>query len=199
MTHKLKKIDASWDKDNNLEDIKWQKKKSTIDYQGKIFKIDVSTFEHPENKKDYDMTKVICGDWVNIFALTPNRELVVIEQFRFGNSQITLETPGGVIEKSEEPLKAAMRELTEETGFYSEKIKFIGESHPNPAIQSNKIYYYVATDCILKERKLDEGEVINTALISIPDFEKLIFANKVEHSLVLTGFLFFKKAIEEIH
>ena len=197
-SNNIKNINHSWNKNHNFSDIIWPEKKTITDYRCKIFKIDLSTFVHPETQKDYQMVQLNCSDWVNVFALTENQKLIVIEQFRFGNSQVTLETPGGAIEDKEDPLTAATRELVEETGFSPQTIEPIGESYPNPAIQKNKIYYYLATNCVLKKRNLDEGEVINTALVSLEDFTKLVFTGKIEHSLVLTGFLFFQKAIAKL-
>ncbi|HSO08727.1 MAG TPA: hypothetical protein VLR45_01955, partial [Desulfoprunum sp.] len=39
-----------------------------------------------------------CPDWVNIVAVTPEREIVLIRQFRYGSKRIEIEIPGGTIE-----------------------------------------------------------------------------------------------------
>ena len=87
-------------------------------------------------------------DWVNIIALTKDKEVVLIEQFRHGTEEIILEIPGGMIDDDdEEPETAARRELLEETGFSADKFILFGKSHPNPAIQNNTIFHYLAFDC----------------------------------------------------
>src|ERR1044071_2842229 len=83
-------------------------------------------------------------DWVNVIALTKEREIVLIEQFRHGSGEVILEIPGGMIDDGEESETAARRELLEETGFSAAEFVFLGKSRPNPAIQNNWLYHYVA-------------------------------------------------------
>src|SRR5262245_27160804 len=50
------------------------------------------------------------SDWVNVVALTPERRVVVVRQYRFGTGTVTTEIPGGVIDRGEAPVAAARRE-----------------------------------------------------------------------------------------
>ena len=62
------------------------------------------------------------GTWVNVVALTKKREVVLIKQYRHGVGKVLLEIPAGVMDEDDEsPLKAAQRELLEETGYTSNK------------------------------------------------------------------------------
>src|SRR5262249_34587526 len=62
-----------------------------------------------------------CPDWVNVIALTDDRQVVLIRQYRHGVDRVVLEIPSGIVERDEEPLAAAQRELAEETGYTSER------------------------------------------------------------------------------
>jgi len=128
-------------------------------------------------------------DWVNVIALTRKREVVLIEQFRHGIEEIILEIPGGMIDENESPEKAARRELTEETGYSSENFVFLGKSHPNPAINNNTIFHFLALDCEkTSETSFDEHESIITNLISLLEIKKMISGGKITHSLALAAF-----------
>ena len=61
---------------------------------------------------------------VIILAITNKQKVIVIEQFRHIQKNKTLEFPSGGINKKETPLKAAKRELLEESGYISNKWKF---------------------------------------------------------------------------
>jgi 8-oxo-dGTP pyrophosphatase MutT (NUDIX family) len=128
-------------------------------------------------------------DWVNIIALTESREVVLIEQYRHGIQKTILEIPGGMVDAGEEPLTAARRELLEETGYSSDNFILLGKTHPNPAIQNNTIYHYLALDCVKTAKpEFDEHESIITKLYSVTEIENLIKDEKITHSLVLACF-----------
>ncbi|HMD61926.1 MAG TPA: NUDIX hydrolase, partial [Opitutaceae bacterium] len=72
-------------------------------------------YRHPK-RGEREFVVLHAPDWVNVVAVTPGGELVLVRQFRFGSNSLSLEVPGGVIEAGEDPLAAGVRELSEETG-----------------------------------------------------------------------------------
>ena len=133
-------------------------------------------------------------DWVNIVAVTKSGEAVMIEQFRHGTESVSLEIPGGMIDKDELPETAAKRELLEETGYSSENWVLLGRSHPNPAIQNNSIYHYLALDCEKTGEVLfDEHENIVSKLMPVAEVDSAIATGKITHSLVIAAFYYFVK------
>jgi ADP-ribose pyrophosphatase len=65
-------------------------------------------------------------DWVNVVALTPEKKLLTVCQYRFGVGRITVEIPAGLLEPGETPEQAARRELEEETGYTTSQWKYLG-------------------------------------------------------------------------
>lgn len=130
------------------------------------------------------------SNWVNIIPITPDNQVVLIEQFRHGTQTITLEIPGGQID-SDDPsaMHAAARELVEETGFVAEQLVHLGTNHPNPAIQSNICETFLAKN-VRQEftPRFDSTEDIAVRLTPIADIPKLIQSGVITHSLVIVAF-----------
>ena len=73
----------------------------------------------PKTKKPVKSSyhRLDCPNWVNTFVITKEKKLILVEQRRAGTFEMTLESPGGVIDPGEDPKRAALRELEEETGY----------------------------------------------------------------------------------
>ncbi|HEY0429274.1 MAG TPA: NUDIX hydrolase [Pyrinomonadaceae bacterium] len=155
----------------------------------RVFRVREDFCERESDGARHSFFVVENPDWVNVIALTKNREVVLIEQFRYGTEEIILEIPGGIVDAGEAHRTAARRELLEETGFSSDEFIFLGKSHPNPAIQNNTIYHYLALGCQkTDETNFDEYESAVTKLVSLEQIPHLIESEQITHSLVLAGF-----------
>lgn len=131
--------------------------------------------------------------WVNIIPMTSDGKVVFVEQYRHGIDEMTLEVPGGLVEKGEDPRAAAERECAEETGFASdEEALLIGETQPNPAFLDNICYSYLWKNCEKKfEQRLDGSEDIDVKLFDIDEIKRMIADKKIQHSLVLNAFFYY--------
>ncbi len=132
-------------------------------------------------------------DWVNVIALTREKQVILIKQFRHGIEKITLEIPGGMVDDGENSQTAAQRELVEETGFSANDFILLGKSHPNPAINNNLVYHYLALDCEkTRETAFDEHESVVTKLVLLDNIEELIANGEITHSLVIAAFFWLR-------
>jgi 8-oxo-dGTP pyrophosphatase MutT (NUDIX family) len=128
------------------------------------------------------------NDWVAVVALTPEEKVVLVRQYRVGVESYTLEAPGGVIDKGEAPIEAAERELFEETG-YKGTITPLGWVYPNPALQDNKAYLFLATDAKkVAEATFDgQGEYCETVVLSKHELKAEIAAQNISHVIALAA------------
>ena len=111
-------------------------------------------------------------DWVHVVAVTPQGDLVLVRQYRHAAGETLLELPGGAVDAADHSLEqAARRELEEETGFTAESWELISSLYPNPAIQTNRIHAYLATNAICsRPQRLDGGEEgLRTVVVPILD------------------------------
>jgi len=84
-------------------------------------------------------------DWVNVVALTPADELVLVRQYRHGARVRTLELPAGRLDPEDpDPETGAARELREETGYAAPSLRRIGSLSPNTVTHRNRIHTVAA-------------------------------------------------------
>jgi ADP-ribose pyrophosphatase len=158
----------------------------------RVFKVrrDLSIRENDTDEKEAHSFFVIeSPEWVNIIPVTKDGKVVMIEQYRHGIGEITLEIPGGLVDGDEKPEIAAERELLEETGYAPREVVFLGKSRPNPAIQDNWVYHYLALDCEkIQEPEFDSTEHAKTKLIEKSYISEAISNGEISHSLVIAAF-----------
>jgi ADP-ribose pyrophosphatase len=153
-----------------------------------ILRIREDQVEDPQGRR-HPRVRIECPDWVNVVAFTSDAQAVMVRQYRAGIDADTLEIPGGMVDPGETPEAAARRELEEETGFRAERWTFLGVSHPNPALQNNRLHSFLALGCVrVQAPRLDTGEDIRVELVSRTRLPELIRTGAISHALVLVSF-----------
>jgi 8-oxo-dGTP pyrophosphatase MutT (NUDIX family) len=167
----------------------WKKTSTRQLANFKIFTVRSDTRISPRTGASLDTYVLDCVNWVNVIAITPMQELVMVEQFRFGSETVELEIPGGTLNRDEtDPLAAGLRELREETGYVGRNARLIGSILPNPAIMSNVCHTVLVEDCRCEHAiELDPGEDLATRLVPLAEVPALISAGKIRHSLVVVA------------
>lgn len=109
--------------------------------------------------------------WINIVGITAENQIITIREYRHGAGKVVLGLPAGAIDpKDPSPEICARRELEEETGYIGGNYYDIGRAYPNPAIQSNEVFSYLAIGVTSGGTKnFDPGENIEVNLISFED------------------------------
>jgi 8-oxo-dGTP pyrophosphatase MutT (NUDIX family) len=173
---------------------RWPKISSKPVGDYRIFKIRSDLRRSPRTGEAHDFFVLECVDWVNVIAVTPDKQLVMVEQFRHGSDTIELEIPGGMMDAGEtSPVATGVRELREETGYEGENARIIGDILPNPAIMANTCYTILVENCRSQHAiALDHSEDIVTRLVPIADIRDLVRARRIRHSLVVVALYHFE-------
>lgn len=165
--------------------------KETKIYDGKIVKL--SFKEYSYNNQTLYREIINHNGGVAVVAVE-NDEIYFVEQYRHAVESDVLELPAGCIEKGEDPLICARRELQEEIGFDSENISLLGKFYPTPGYSSETIYLYLAEDLIPNKLELDEDEFIEMKKIKISKIKEMLLNNEfIDGKTQLALLLFFTK------
>ncbi|MEO6390752.1 MAG: NUDIX hydrolase [Pyrinomonadaceae bacterium] len=171
------------------DDQSWERLRSEQMADCRVFTVRQDISRNPRDGSEHKFYCIEATDWVNLIPLTANNEVVMIEQYRHGIEQVTLEIPGGMVDAGEDPKTAAVRELLEETGYAAEDVIELGRTRPNPAIQNNWVYHYAAREVkFAAEPQFDGNEHTVTKLVPLSDIGHLIGEGAITHSLVVAGF-----------
>jgi ADP-ribose pyrophosphatase len=171
---------------------RWKKLGAREVARTRIFSVESVDFQHPRREKPQDFFVINAPDWVNVVALTPDGQLVLVRQFRYGTNDFSVEIPGGVIDQGEEPLAAGVRELREETGYVGTNARVLGIVHPNPAMQSNRTHL-VLVENARRESGLDwdPDEEFEIMTMPVDEVYQLAYRGGITHAMVLDALLLF--------
>jgi len=137
-----------------------------IVYRGKRLNFEVHRLENEETGKV--ATREICvhpGSVVILPFLSPD-QIILIRNRRYAIGQTIIELPAGTLQKGEDPMNTAGRELQEETGYLAGRLKPMGAFYSSPGVISEKMYAFIADHLEKTQRNLDEGEEIE--LLPVP-------------------------------
>jgi len=159
----------------------------------KVFDVHRARMASPSTGQEHVFYRIESRPWVNVVALTPSDELVMVRQFRHGSRRVTLEIPGGIVDPGESPAQAAGRELLEETGYRAGRLESLGSINPNPALFANRVHMQLALDCQSVAQIQNSGtEETWVELLALSDLEAVIRSGGIDHALVVAALYYFE-------
>ena len=124
-------------------------------------------------------------DWINVIAITEEGDFVLERQYRHGTQTVEYEICAGVIEKGEEPLTAAQRELYEETGFGGGEWSLYCVTAPNPAAMTNRNYTFLAKAVKqISSQHLERTEDIDVIVVSREEVKQILKDGKMMQGIM---------------
>ncbi len=189
----------------NIEDFNhlvWDDKNSETVLNTPIFDLVKNLRESKEGVRGNFYT-LDSPDWVTIIPwyIDDNNIpcFVMVQQFRHGSSKIVREFPAGMVDKGEDALDSAFRELKEETALSTEEMIFLAKINPNPAIMANSANFYLAKDVfkISKEQNLDRTEQLDVVSVPVEEvIDKMGIDPLYDNGVMLMALSLFLKQIK---
>ncbi len=154
------------------------KMKTLNGYNGVTVNVTLDTINLPDGNKAI-REKVHHSGGVAILALDDEENVFCVRQYRYCIDRHTLEIPAGKLEKGEEPLSCAVRELSEETGVTAEKIVSLGKINPSPGFCNETIYLYLATGLTYGQSHPDEGEFLDVIKMPFDELHEKVMKGEI--------------------
>lgn len=157
-------------------------------YKGKIITLRRDTYQPKVGElKNWDI--IVHPGAVVLVPVTKKKELILVKQWRRAANQITLEFPAGTLEKNEEIMLCAQRELREETGYQAHTIIPLGGFFSAPGFCTEYLHLFLALD--LEEAPLkseDTDEAIDLLIASHNQIGQMIKKNEIQDAKTIAGF-----------
>ncbi|MEA4894121.1 MAG: NUDIX hydrolase [Oscillospiraceae bacterium] len=116
---------------------------------------------------------------VTVIPIDDNGFVYCVRQFRYPMLEHLLEVPAGKLEKEEEPLQCAERELSEETGITASEYVYLGKIYPSPGFCREILYIYMARGLSFGTAHPDHNEFLDVEKIHIDELVRLVMGNEI--------------------
>jgi len=169
--------------------------KSEVIFRGKVFNTIVNQIEYESGNKAVREVAEHPGGAV-VVPLTSDGKIVMVTQHRFPMNEVLLELPAGKLNKDENPLVCAVRELEEETGYKSDNVTELGSIYTTPGYSTEKLWIYLAKDLKPGDHNREEGEFgMEVFELSLDEIEDKIYKGEIVDSKTICGIYLAKKFI----
>ncbi|WP_297634473.1 NUDIX hydrolase [uncultured Clostridium sp.] len=125
-----------------------------------------------------------------ILPFIDDETVILVKQFRAALNRILIELPAGKLEKDEDPLVCAKRELEEETGYKSDDIEYLGTIATGAGFTDEVIHLYKATNLYEGIKSGDEDEFIEIYKYKLDDVKKMIKNGEIIDTKTISAFMY---------
>lgn len=139
-----------------------------IVYSGQKVRLELHHMEDEEGNR-FKIEVVAHPGAVVILPVVDDRTILMIRNRRHTVGHTLLELPAGTLERGEDPMNGAGRELQEETGHLAGRLQILNSFYSSPGILSEKMYAFVAYDLQRTQMDLETGEEIEVVQVDLDD------------------------------
>ena len=124
-----------------------------------------------------------------VAALNDEGEIYLVRQYRYALDRELIEIPAGKLEKGEDPLEAAKRELGEEAGLAAAEYRDLGYIIPTCGYCSETIYLYAAKGLSPVGQHLDADEFLSVFTLPLDKAAEMVLSGEITDSKTVAAVL----------
>ena len=129
-------------------------------------------------------------------AITDDKKMVMIRQFRKPAEKVMFEVPAGKIDPGEDPLVTAGRELKEETGYTAKEVKYLTSFYTSVGYSQEVLHLYLCTGLVAGETDFDENEAIDMELWDIEELYQMVRRGEMDDAKTIIAIQFAHELIK---
>lgn len=166
--------------------------KSEIRFRGKVFDHQVDEIEYENGNKGIREIAIHPGGAV-VVPVKDDGKIILVKQLRYPLQKKLIELPAGKLDKGEDPLVCATRELEEETGYKAKEIKKLGEIYTAPGYCTEILHIYSARELTPGKHNREDGED-GMEILELPlnEIEKMISNGEITDAKTIVGIYYLK-------
>jgi ADP-ribose pyrophosphatase len=162
-------------------------------YDGKKVRLELHQLEDEETGRRHKREVCVHPGAVVILPFVDPEHILLIRNRRYVVGETLVELPAGTLEKGEDPMNCAGRELVEETGYLAGRLKPIGNYYTAPGILSEKMYAFAAYDLTRAEAALEEGEEIELAPANLDEAIDMIRDGQIKDAKTIATLMMYDR------
>ena len=132
---------------------------------------------------------------VAMLAFVDERTILLERQFRYPLRRHFIELPAGKIDKGEDPLATAKRELIEECGYEAADWRHLGTLHPAIGFADEHIELYAARNLRHVGHKLDDDEFLEVMKVDVLEALDWIRTGRITEPKAIFGLMWAEKLV----
>lgn len=157
-------------------------------YSGAILQVEKMTVKLPNgNLATRDIVRHNGASAV--VAITDTGRYILVRQFRKPCEMVSIELPAGKLEKGEDPMECAVRELEEETGYRAGTIRPLLKMYSTPGFSDELLHLFVATNLVHGQANPDDDEFIAHFEMSSEEVLAAIQSGEINDGKTIAGIL----------
>jgi ADP-ribose pyrophosphatase len=163
-----------------------------IVYKGKKVQLEVHRLLNEETEREFRRELCVHPGAVVILPFLADKVLL-IRNYRYAAQHTLIELPAGTLEKGEDPMNCAGRELLEETGYLAGRLKPLISFFSSPGVLTEKLHAFAAYDLEKKVAALEEDEEIEIMPVSFDEAIEMIRTAEIIDAKTIATLLFFDR------